>query len=136
MSPRGGWCREGGAALAVEQDAIKREAEPACKGAERVYLSRGSSKERRRCRACKLCCPKGPPSPSALVGERMITQKGVFGIVQGHANRHLAIDPKDGALFVGVGSSGNIGVEPEIKASIQRSVELPRQSSATSRTII
>jgi glucose/arabinose dehydrogenase len=50
----------------------------------------------------------------------MITQKGVFGIVQGHANRHLAIDPKDGALFVGVGSSGNIGVEPEVKASIQR----------------
>lgn len=73
---------------------------------------------------------------TALVGERMITKKGVFGIVQGHANRHLAIDPKDGALFVGVGSSGNIGVEPEIKASIQRSVELPRQSSATSRTII
>jgi glucose/arabinose dehydrogenase len=57
---------------------------------------------------------------TALVGERMITKKGVFGIVQGHANRHLAIDPKDGALFVGVGSSGNIGVEPEIKASIQR----------------
>ena len=57
---------------------------------------------------------------TALVGERMITnKKGAFGIVQGHANRHLAIDPKDGALFVGVGSSGNIGVEPEIKASIQ-----------------
>jgi hypothetical protein len=30
--------REGGAAPAVEQEAIKREAEPACKGAERVYL--------------------------------------------------------------------------------------------------
>ena len=50
----------------------------------------------------------------------MITKKGVFGIVQGHANRHLAIDPKTGALFVGVGSSGNIGVEPEVKATIQR----------------
>jgi glucose/arabinose dehydrogenase len=59
------------------------------------------------------------PSP-ALVGERMITKKGVFGIVQGHQNRHLAIDPKSGGLFVGVGSSGNIGVEPEVKASIQR----------------
>lgn len=57
---------------------------------------------------------------TAVVGERMITKKGVFGIVQGHANRHLAIDPKTGALFVGVGSSGNIGVEPEVKASIQR----------------
>ena len=44
----------------------------------------------------------------------------MFGIVQGHANRHLAIDPKTGGLFVGVGSSGNIGVEPEVKASIQR----------------
>ncbi len=46
----------------------------------------------------------------------------MFGIVvMGHANRHLAIDPKTGGLFVGgVGSSGNIGVEPEVKASIQR----------------
>jgi glucose/arabinose dehydrogenase len=59
------------------------------------------------------------PTPS-VVGEEMITKKGVFGIVQGHANRHLAIDPRTGALFVGVGSSGNIGVEPEVKASIQR----------------
>jgi glucose/arabinose dehydrogenase len=59
------------------------------------------------------------PSPS-IAGEETITRKGVFGIVQGHANRHLAIDPKSGALFVGVGSSGNIGVEPEPKATIQR----------------
>jgi len=59
------------------------------------------------------------PTPH-IVGEDMITSKGVFGIVQGHANRHLAIDPKDGALFVGVGSSGNIGVEPDVKATIQR----------------
>ena len=50
----------------------------------------------------------------------MITHKGVFGIVQGHQNRPLAIDPKSGALFIGVGSSGNLGVEPEVKASIQR----------------
>jgi glucose/arabinose dehydrogenase len=60
---------------------------------------------------------KGSPH---IVGEEMITQKGVFGIVKGHANRHIAIEPKTGALFVGVGSSGNIGVEPEVKASIQR----------------
>ncbi|WP_068020515.1 PQQ-dependent sugar dehydrogenase [Rhodoplanes sp. Z2-YC6860] len=59
------------------------------------------------------------PTP-ALVGEKMLTKKGVFGIVMGHANRHLAIDPKTGGLFVGVGSSGNIGVEPAVKASIQR----------------
>jgi glucose/arabinose dehydrogenase len=57
---------------------------------------------------------------TSVVGEQMITKKGVFGIVQGHSNRHLAIDPKTGAMFVGVGSSGNIGVEPEVKASIQR----------------
>jgi len=59
------------------------------------------------------------PVPGAY-GAEMITKKGVFGIVQGHQNRHLAIDPKSGALFVGVGSSGNLGIEPEPKASIQR----------------
>jgi glucose/arabinose dehydrogenase len=53
-------------------------------------------------------------------GARLITKKGVFGIAQGHQNRPLAIDPKTGALFVGVGSSGNLGVEPEPKATIQR----------------
>src|SRR5262249_24159819 len=53
-------------------------------------------------------------------GAEMITENGVFGIVQGHQNRHLAIDPKTGALYVGVGSSGNLGVEPEPKATIQR----------------
>jgi glucose/arabinose dehydrogenase len=59
------------------------------------------------------------PEPGAY-GAEMLTQKGAFGIVQGHQNRHLAIDPKTGALFVGVGSAGNIGVEPEPKATIQR----------------
>jgi glucose/arabinose dehydrogenase len=57
---------------------------------------------------------------SGAYGAQMITTKGVFGLVQGHQNRHLAIDPKTGALFVGVGSSGNLGVEPLPKASIQR----------------
>ena len=59
------------------------------------------------------------PMPGAY-GAEMLTQKGVFGVVQGHANRHLAIDPKSGALYVGVGSVGNVGVEPEPKATIQR----------------
>jgi glucose/arabinose dehydrogenase len=54
------------------------------------------------------------------VGEELVTKKGVFGIIQGHANRPLVVHPKTGALFVGVGSSGNIGIEPEVKASIQR----------------
>jgi glucose/arabinose dehydrogenase len=59
------------------------------------------------------------PVPGAY-GATMLTKKGVFGIVAGHQNRDIAIDPKTGDLFVGVGSSGNIGVEPEPKASIQR----------------
>ena len=59
------------------------------------------------------------PVPAAY-GQEMITQRGVFGVVAGHQNRHLALDPKTGAMFVGVGSAGNIGVEPEVKASIQR----------------
>jgi glucose/arabinose dehydrogenase len=59
------------------------------------------------------------PVPGAY-GAELLTKKGVFGITVGHQNRHLAIDPKTGALFVGVGSSGNLGVEPEPKATIQR----------------
>jgi glucose/arabinose dehydrogenase len=59
------------------------------------------------------------PVPGAY-GAELLTKKGVFGIPVGHQNRHLAIDPKTGGLFVGVGSSGNLGVEPEPKATIQR----------------
>jgi glucose/arabinose dehydrogenase len=55
------------------------------------------------------------PSPQAL-----LTSKGVFGSARGHANRPLAIDAKTGALFVGVGSIGNIDIEPQVKATIQR----------------
>jgi len=62
---------------------------------------------------------KRKPVPGAY-GAELLTKKGVFGITVGHSNRHLAIDPKTGALFVGVGSSGNLGVEPEPKATIQR----------------
>jgi glucose/arabinose dehydrogenase len=64
--------------------------------------------------------PEERKPTTAVVGEQMVTKKGVFGIVQGHMNRHLVIDPKTGALFVGVGSSGNLGVEPDVKATIQR----------------
>ena len=59
------------------------------------------------------------PVPGAY-GAELLTKKGVFGIPVGHQNRHLAIDPKTGGLYVGVGSSGNIGVEPEPKATIER----------------
>jgi glucose/arabinose dehydrogenase len=57
---------------------------------------------------------------SGAYGAQLLTQKGVFGIVQGHQNRWIAIEPNTGALFVGVGSSGNLGIEPEPKATIQR----------------
>jgi glucose/arabinose dehydrogenase len=70
-------------------------------------------------RADQLPPDERKPVPGAY-GAQLITKKGVFGITQGHQNRALAIDPKDGALFVGVGSSGNLGVEPEPKATIQR----------------
>jgi glucose/arabinose dehydrogenase len=36
-------------------------------------------------------------------GQSMLTQKGVFGIARGHANRPLTIDPKSGALKNGSG---------------------------------
>ena len=65
--------------------------------------------------------PPEQRKPSLNVNaQELFTQRGVVGLVKGHANRPLAVDPKDGALFVGVGSSGNIGVEPEVKATIQR----------------
>ncbi len=96
--------------LVVDQDGIWRV--PHRVGA----LRPGRNAEQR---AADVPPDKRVPTPH-VVGEDLITKKGVFGIVQGHANRHLAIDPKTGALFVGVGSSGNIGVEPEVKATIQR----------------
>ena len=60
---------------------------------------------------------KRVPSPN-MDGQRMISKKGIFGLAQGHNNRDIAVAP-DGQLFVGVGSSGNIGEEPEPKATIQ-----------------
>jgi hypothetical protein len=46
------------------------------------------------------------PVPAAY-GQELITPRGVFGVIAGHQNRHLALDPQTGAMFVGVGSSGN-----------------------------
>src|SRR4030095_4975897 len=55
------------------------------------------------------------PSPRAY-GAALLTQKGIFGVPLRAPHGPLAVDPKTGALFVGVGSSGNLGVEPEPKA--------------------
>jgi glucose/arabinose dehydrogenase len=52
--------------------------------------------------------------------QELVTGKGIFGLAKGHSNRPLAVEPGSGALFVGVGSSGNIGEEPAVKATIQR----------------
>jgi hypothetical protein len=48
----------------------------------------------------------------------------VFGVVVGHQNRHLALDPKTGAMFVGVGSAGNIALD-EIRLAV--AVLVPQQ---------
>ena len=57
--------------------------------------------------------------PSQGARSEPVTARGVFGAARGHANRPIAIDPRTGALFAGVGSMGNIAVEPEPKATIQ-----------------
>src|SRR5262245_44482829 len=62
-----------------------------------------------------LVPPEERKPVSGAYGAKMLTKKGVFGIVQGHQNRPIVIDPKTEALFVGVSSSGNLGVEPEPK---------------------
>ena len=59
--------------------------------------------------------------PVATGGEMAaITAPGVFGPPQGHITRPIAIHPETGALFVSVGSMGNLAEEPEVKATIQR----------------
>ena len=58
----------------------------------------------------------GPQTPADHIA---VTEQGVFGAVEGHTLRSLAVDPKEGSLYVGVGSMGNIAEEPEVKASIQ-----------------
>lgn len=49
-----------------------------------------------------------------------VTELGVFGSGGGHSTRSLAVDPKDGSMYVGVGSAGNIGEEKAPRATIQR----------------
>ena len=52
-------------------------------------------------------------------GAQMIT-KGVFGIAQGHQNRHLVVDPRLAPCSSGSARPATLGVEPEPKATIQR----------------
>ena len=97
--------------LVVDQDAIWRV--PHVLGA--VRAGRPTPPQR----AEQVPPENRKPSPGAY-GAELLTKKGVFGVATGHQNRPLAVDPTTGALFVGVGSSGNLGIEPEPKATIQR----------------
>ena len=68
----------------------------------------------------KLLKPKeGSQEPEMPADHIAVTEQGVFGDAVGHSTRSLAVDPKDGTMYVGVGSMGNIAVEPEVRASIQ-----------------
>jgi glucose/arabinose dehydrogenase len=97
--------------LVADQDALWRV--PHTLGAVRPGRARPAQ------RADQVPPEDRKPSPGAY-GAELLTQKGAFGVPIGHQNRPLVVDPKTGALFVGVGSSGNLGVEPEPKATIQR----------------
>jgi glucose/arabinose dehydrogenase len=63
--------------------------------------------------------PAGERKPEAPFDHFPVTAQGVFGEPGGHSTRSLVVDPKDGRMFVGVGSSGNVDVEPEPRATIQ-----------------
>jgi glucose/arabinose dehydrogenase len=67
----------------------------------------------------KLLTPKGSTAPETPADHVAVTREGVFGEAYGHSTRSLVVDPKDGTMYVGVGSGGNIAEEPEGRASIQ-----------------
>ena len=60
-----------------------------------------------------------------------VTRSGVFGADRGHNNRPIAIDPRSFALFAGVGSMGNIAVEPEPRRRSSVSTRTDRTRRAT-----
>ncbi|MBP2300231.1 PQQ-dependent sugar dehydrogenase [Azospirillum picis] len=50
---------------------------------------------------------------------RRLTPQGAFGPRGGHNTRSVAVAPDGRHFYVGIGSAGNIGVEPEPRATIQ-----------------
>src|SRR6266550_3930042 len=48
------------------------------------------------------------PVPAAY-GQELVTQRGVFGVVGGHQNRHLALHPTTGELYAGVQERDGLG---------------------------
>ena len=57
--------------------------------------------------------------PQAPLAASPVTHQGVFGRGGGHSTRSLAVDPRDGRMFVGVGSSSNVAIEAEPRATLQ-----------------
>lgn len=55
-----------------------------------------------------------------LAGAERLTEPGALGGGSGHWTRNIAIAPDASALFVAIGSRGNIAEEPEPRATIQR----------------
>jgi len=57
--------------------------------------------------------PEAARRPQTPMDHLPVTARGVFGPAQGHVTRSLAVDPRTGRMYVGVGSAGNVAVEPE-----------------------
>lgn len=64
--------------------------------------------------------PEDERHPQTPMDHFSVTDTGVFGEATGHSTRSLWRDPETGELTVGVGSAGNISIEPPTRASIQR----------------
>ncbi len=63
----------------------------------------------------------------ARTGRERVTRRGALGRGSGHWTRTLAVAPDGQHLFVGIGSRGNIQVEPSPRATIQRFTRDGRQ---------
>ena len=60
------------------------------------------------------------PGAVAPTGEAVaVTRAGAFGIRGGHWTRNLVFSPDGARFFVAIGSYGNIGIEPEPRATVQ-----------------
>ena len=60
------------------------------------------------------------PAAAAPAGEAVpVTRRGAFGIPGGHWTRNVVFSPDGEMFFVAIGSHGNIGVEPEPRATVQ-----------------
>jgi glucose/arabinose dehydrogenase len=64
--------------------------------------------------------PEDERRPQTPMDHFAVTAQGVFGDPTGHTTRSLVRNPETGDLTVGVGSAGNISIEPPMRASIQR----------------